>query len=167
MWNVHDFQPSSSMEYLLRRTLDILTFPISLPSSKRLKTDGNIETLRIFSASLSSRSKKTKSGFHSGFPGVQESRAWCGPCRQRIKPFSSETAPTRLAVPAAIRLTNLMPFADNIWRWRGDIGSLLKHRYQNVRLLHPCIRWHECVLITSHTCLPGASSSESRAARVR
>jgi hypothetical protein len=95
----------------LRRTLDILTFPISLPSSKRLKTDGNIETLRIFNASLSSRSKKTKSGFLSGFPGVQESRARCGPYRQRIKPFSSETAPTRLAVPAAIRLTNLMPFA--------------------------------------------------------
>jgi len=30
-----------------------------------------------------------------------------------------------------------------------------------------CIKWHECVLITSHTSRPGSSCSESRAASVR
>ena len=30
-----------------------------------------------------------------------------------------------------------------------------------------CIKWHECVLITSQTSRPGASCSESRAASVR
>ena len=103
--------------------------------------------------------------FQGIYLSPQQAKALLGLLQQNVASYEGAFGEIKLDPrmgPPRGEMTISRGRRESVWNLSKD-GELMV----TASAVQRCIRWHECVLITSQTSFPGASSSESRAASVR